>query len=160
MVIQILMIGNFYKNIHHIIVSCHCCAFVCSRIIIIQIWGMFCDEHEKTIAANSLWPKFIFLVHCDMTPKLHLTTLCSNSIILTLTDINPDADYPPILVTTSTRDDRVHPAHARKFVKVSLFFIFTSLPIPSKIYIICCCQWRRYYSYMFVFHFSPVYFDE
>jgi len=25
--------------------------------------------------------------------------------------------YPPILVTTSTRDDRVHPAHARKFVK-------------------------------------------
>ena len=25
-------------------------------------------------------------------------------------------DYPPILVTTSTRDDRVHPAHARKFV--------------------------------------------
>lgn len=33
---------------------------------------------------------------------------------------NIDADqssYPPILVTTSTRDDRVHPAHARKFVK-------------------------------------------
>ncbi|GKY91272.1 hypothetical protein MPSEU_000099700 [Mayamaea pseudoterrestris] len=26
-------------------------------------------------------------------------------------------EYPPILVTTSTRDDRVHPAHARKFVK-------------------------------------------
>ncbi|CAB9526578.1 Uncharacterized peptidase y4nA [Seminavis robusta] len=25
--------------------------------------------------------------------------------------------YPAILVTTSTRDDRVHPAHARKFVK-------------------------------------------
>lgn len=24
--------------------------------------------------------------------------------------------YPPILVTTSTRDDRVHPAHARKLV--------------------------------------------
>ena len=24
------------------------------------------------------------------------------------------ADYPPILVTTSTRDDRVHPGHARK----------------------------------------------
>jgi prolyl oligopeptidase len=25
-----------------------------------------------------------------------------------------DRDYPPILITTSTRDDRVHPAHARK----------------------------------------------
>ena len=25
--------------------------------------------------------------------------------------------YPPILYTTSTRDDRVHPAHARKMVK-------------------------------------------
>lgn len=25
--------------------------------------------------------------------------------------------YPPVLVTTSTRDDRVHPAHARKMVK-------------------------------------------
>ena len=33
---------------------------------------------------------------------------------------NIDADrekYPPMLVTTSTRDDRVHPAHARKMVK-------------------------------------------
>ena len=28
-----------------------------------------------------------------------------------------DANYPPILFTTSTRDDRVHPAHARKMVK-------------------------------------------
>lgn len=34
-------------------------------------------------------------------------------------DIDPSANYPPILVTTSTRDDRVHPGHARKFVKVS-----------------------------------------
>jgi prolyl oligopeptidase len=34
-----------------------------------------------------------------------------------LIDIDPTADYPPILVTTSTRDDRVHPGHARKFVK-------------------------------------------
>ena len=25
-----------------------------------------------------------------------------------------DRDYPPILITTSTRDDRVHPGHARK----------------------------------------------
>ncbi|MDM0019434.1 GAF domain-containing protein [Variovorax saccharolyticus] len=27
---------------------------------------------------------------------------------------DPDGDYPPVLFTTSTRDDRVHPAHARK----------------------------------------------
>ena len=28
--------------------------------------------------------------------------------------IEPDRDYPPVLLTTSTRDDRVHPGHARK----------------------------------------------
>ncbi|GAB2908528.1 prolyl oligopeptidase family serine peptidase [Rhodococcus aerolatus] len=28
----------------------------------------------------------------------------------------PGTAYPPLLVTTSTRDDRVHPGHARKFV--------------------------------------------
>jgi prolyl oligopeptidase len=28
--------------------------------------------------------------------------------------IDPEAEYPPILLTTSTRDDRVHPGHARK----------------------------------------------
>jgi prolyl oligopeptidase len=28
--------------------------------------------------------------------------------------VDPAADYPPILLTTSTRDDRVHPGHARK----------------------------------------------
>ena len=27
---------------------------------------------------------------------------------------DPDQDYPPVLLTTSTRDDRVHPGHARK----------------------------------------------
>ncbi|MFZ2240915.1 MAG: prolyl oligopeptidase family serine peptidase [Gordonia amarae] len=31
-------------------------------------------------------------------------------------DLPTGVDYPPILVTTSTRDDRVHPGHARKFV--------------------------------------------
>ena len=32
--------------------------------------------------------------------------------------IDPNVEkYPPILFTTSTRDDRVHPAHARKMVK-------------------------------------------
>ena len=28
--------------------------------------------------------------------------------------VDPDVDYPPMLLTTSTRDDRVHPGHARK----------------------------------------------
>lgn len=32
-----------------------------------------------------------------------------------LHNISSDAVYPPALVTTSTRDDRVHPAHARTF---------------------------------------------
>ena len=29
---------------------------------------------------------------------------------------NPVRDYPPTLFTTSTRDDRVHPGHARKMM--------------------------------------------
>jgi prolyl oligopeptidase len=32
--------------------------------------------------------------------------------------VDPDADYPPILIMTSTRDDRVHPGHARKMAAV------------------------------------------
>ncbi len=31
-------------------------------------------------------------------------------------NVRADAAYPPLLVTTSTRDDRVHPGHARKMV--------------------------------------------
>jgi prolyl oligopeptidase len=31
-------------------------------------------------------------------------------------NVQPDADYPPVLLTSSTRDDRVHPGHARKMV--------------------------------------------
>jgi prolyl oligopeptidase len=31
-------------------------------------------------------------------------------------NLSADADYPTAFVTTSTRDDRVHPGHARKFV--------------------------------------------
>ncbi|MDW8480089.1 MAG: prolyl oligopeptidase family serine peptidase [Xanthomonadales bacterium] len=31
-------------------------------------------------------------------------------------NLRPEVRYPPVLVTTSTRDDRVHPGHARKFV--------------------------------------------
>jgi prolyl oligopeptidase len=31
-------------------------------------------------------------------------------------NLKPGAKYPPVLFTTSTRDDRVHPAHARKMV--------------------------------------------
>jgi prolyl oligopeptidase len=30
-------------------------------------------------------------------------------------NVSAAAHYPPILITTSTRDDRVHPGHARKF---------------------------------------------
>ena len=30
--------------------------------------------------------------------------------------VDPAREYPPILLTTSTRDDRVHPGHARKMV--------------------------------------------
>ena len=29
-------------------------------------------------------------------------------------NVKKDAKYPPVLFTTSTRDDRVHPGHARK----------------------------------------------
>ena len=29
-------------------------------------------------------------------------------------NISADASYPPILITTSTNDDRAHPGHARK----------------------------------------------
>jgi prolyl oligopeptidase len=29
-------------------------------------------------------------------------------------NIDPDRTYPPVLITTATNDDRVHPAHARK----------------------------------------------
>lgn len=32
-------------------------------------------------------------------------------------NIDGEVQYPPILFTTSTRDDRVHPAHARKMVR-------------------------------------------
>jgi prolyl oligopeptidase len=32
-------------------------------------------------------------------------------------NLDPDADYPKALFYTSTRDDRVHPGHARKMVK-------------------------------------------
>ena len=31
-------------------------------------------------------------------------------------NIDPSRDYPPMLITTSTRDDRVHPGHARKMM--------------------------------------------
>jgi prolyl oligopeptidase len=31
-------------------------------------------------------------------------------------NVSKDVDYPPVLFTTSTRDDRVHPGHARKMM--------------------------------------------
>mgnify|MGYP006207150057 CR=1 FL=1 len=30
-------------------------------------------------------------------------------------NLRPGADYPRVYITTNTRDDRVHPGHARKF---------------------------------------------
>lgn len=44
-------------------------------------------------------------------------------------DIKEGTEYPPILVTTSTRDDRVHPAHARKFVKKLMDMSNGKLPV-------------------------------
>ncbi|MCE9630040.1 MAG: prolyl oligopeptidase family serine peptidase, partial [Planctomycetia bacterium] len=37
-------------------------------------------------------------------------------------NLKRDVDYPPILITTSTRDDRVHPGHARKMTARLLEF--------------------------------------
>ena len=31
-------------------------------------------------------------------------------------NVFPDRDYPPVFFLTSTKDDRVHPGHARKMV--------------------------------------------
>ncbi|MCC6756849.1 MAG: S9 family peptidase, partial [Arenimonas sp.] len=31
-------------------------------------------------------------------------------------NVRTDGNYPPVLFTTSTRDDRVHPGHARKMM--------------------------------------------
>jgi prolyl oligopeptidase len=31
-------------------------------------------------------------------------------------NVKPEVKYPPVLFTTSTRDDRVHPGHARKMM--------------------------------------------
>jgi prolyl oligopeptidase len=33
-------------------------------------------------------------------------------------NVRADVAYPPVLITTSTRDDRVHPGHARKFAAI------------------------------------------
>jgi prolyl oligopeptidase len=35
-------------------------------------------------------------------------------------NVDPARAYPPLLITTSTRDDRVHPAHARKMTALLL----------------------------------------
>jgi len=43
-------------------------------------------------------------------------------------NLDKSVAYPPILVTTSTRDDRVHPAHARKFVR-KLWDMNPDLPV-------------------------------
>lgn len=35
-------------------------------------------------------------------------------------NLDPARDYPPVLFTTSTKDDRVHPGHARKMAALML----------------------------------------
>lgn len=50
-------------------------------------------------------------------------------LTVSFADVDPSANYPPMLVTTSTRDDRVHPGHARKFVKVRVFHVIALLEI-------------------------------
>jgi prolyl oligopeptidase len=35
-------------------------------------------------------------------------------------NVSPERRYPPVLFTTSTRDDRVHPGHARKMAALML----------------------------------------
>ena len=40
----------------------------------------------------------------------------SSASIRPITTLRDDVDYPKPFFTTSTRDDRVHPAHARKMV--------------------------------------------
>jgi len=35
-------------------------------------------------------------------------------------NLSKDKDYPPVLFTTSTRDDRVHPGHARKMMALMM----------------------------------------
>jgi prolyl oligopeptidase len=44
-------------------------------------------------------------------------------------NVKPDAKYPPVLFTTSTRDDRVHPGHARK-----MFALMQSMGHPVYYY--------------------------
>ena len=34
-------------------------------------------------------------------------------------NLKAETEYPPVLFTTSTRDDRVHPGHARKMVSLN-----------------------------------------
>ena len=34
-------------------------------------------------------------------------------------NLKAETEYPPVLFTTSTRDDRVHPGHARKMASLS-----------------------------------------
>ena len=52
--------------------------------------------------AHALAWQEITPIFCDVDPHTH--------------NLDPDRTYPPALFTTATRDDRVHPGHARKMV--------------------------------------------
>jgi prolyl oligopeptidase len=66
---------------------------------------------SNTVYLFNVWRLFVIVVYSFLF-------LLSLIILFFFPDIDENANYPPLLVTTSTRDDRVHPGHARKFVKV------------------------------------------
>ena len=48
--------------------------------------------------------------------RLFHTRLVCCLAFFTYHNLDPEKDYPRVFFTTSTRDDRVHPGHARKMV--------------------------------------------
>ena len=57
----------------------------------------------RTVASLEREIKFIVPAARSISLRAWLASVC-----------RPDRDYPPVLLMTSTRDDRVHPGHARK----------------------------------------------
>ena len=66
-------------------------------------------RYHKLLAGASWMAEFGDPDSKDWAEFLHMYSAYHN--------LDPGTSYPPILFTTSTRDDRVHPGHARKMVK-------------------------------------------
>jgi hypothetical protein len=79
-----------------------------------MIGNLWNNIHHITVRSDVV---YIYYVYFETQQYLYAANINFLHHI-SYSDIDPNADYPPILVTTSTRDDRVHPGHARKFVKV------------------------------------------